>query len=249
VSEAEKNKLAFYNRLYREGLLDNEYMTKQWDTKEDAFYKGDAGVVVGTAGKVLDLYEGRMKELNGDQAGLVVLPPAKGVSQGFGATDVTKESRGFAISALSEHKDIVFRVLDFLAGPEGQTLDRLGFEGQHYNVVDGKAVLTEAYFSEWYASFWEPIEVNTSIPVDGSLLGPAGQESLEISAQFFKEDNNFAIPEEYVATWDALSNLYKEYAADIISGKRPVDDFAKFVEAWYANGGRELADYANSVLK
>jgi putative aldouronate transport system substrate-binding protein len=249
VSEAEKNKLAFYNKLYKEGLFDNEYMTKQWDTKEDAFYKGDAGVVVGTAGKVIDLYEARMKELNGEQAGLVVLPPAKGVAQGFGATDVTKESRGFAISAVSKHKDVVFRVLDFLASPEGQTLDRLGFEGQHYNLVDGKAVLTDAFYSEWYASFWEPIELNTSIPVEGSMLGATAQEALEMPAKYFKEDNNFAIPEEHVATWDALTNLYKEYAADFITGKKPISDFGKFVDAWYANGGKEITEYANGLLK
>ena len=249
VSQAEKNKLEFYNKLYKEGLFDNEYMTKQWDTKEDAFYKGDAGVIVGTAGKVIDLYEARMKELHGDSAGLVVLPPAKGVSQGFGATDVTKESRGFAISAVSEHKDVVFRILDFLASPEGQTLDRLGFEGQHYNVVDGKAVLTDAFFSEWIASFWEPIELNTTIPVEGALLGATAQESLEMPTKYFKEDNNFAIPEEHVATWDALTNLYKEYAADFITGKKPISDFDKFVEAWYANGGKDITEYANGLLK
>ena len=32
ATQAEKNKLAFYALLYKEGLLDNEYVTKQWDT-------------------------------------------------------------------------------------------------------------------------------------------------------------------------------------------------------------------------
>jgi putative aldouronate transport system substrate-binding protein len=248
VSLAERDKLAFYNKLYSEGLFDNEYLTKQWDTKEDAFYKGDAGVVVGTAGKVIDLYEARMTELNGDDASLVVLPPAKGVSQGLGATDVTKESRGFAISAISEQKDIVFQVLDFLASPEGQTLDRLGFEGQHYNIENGKAVLTDAYFSEWIASFWEPIELVTTIPVESTLLGSTAQTSLEMPTQYFKEDNNFIIPEQFIATWDALTNIYKEYATDFITGKKPISEFYQFIEAWYANGGQELTNYANEQL-
>ena len=34
ATQAEKNKLAFYALLYKEGLLDNEYVTKQWDTME-----------------------------------------------------------------------------------------------------------------------------------------------------------------------------------------------------------------------
>ena len=37
VTEAEKNKLKFYSELYAKGLLDNQYLTKEWDTKEDAF--------------------------------------------------------------------------------------------------------------------------------------------------------------------------------------------------------------------
>ena len=32
-------------------------------------------------------------------------------------------------------------------------LDRLGFEDEHYKVVDGKIELNEKYYSEWYARF------------------------------------------------------------------------------------------------
>lgn len=248
ISQAEKDKLTYYNKLYSEGLFDQEYLTKQWDTKEDAFYKGDAALVTGTAGKVIDLYESRMVELNGETATLTALPPAKGVSQGFGAVDVTKESRGFAISSISENKDVVFQVLDYLASPEGQTLDRLGFEGQHYNLENGKAVFTDAFYSEWIASFWEPVELNTTIPVEGALLGATAQTTLEMPTQYFKEDNNFIIPEQYVATWDALTNVYKEYATDFITGKKPLSDFSKFVDAWYANGGQDITNYANELL-
>lgn len=249
VSQNEKEKLAFYNKLYNEGLLDAQFITKQWDTKEDAFYKGDAAVITGTAGKIIDLYDGRMKELNGDGANLVVLPPAKGVAQGFGATDVTKESRGLAISSQSKHKDVAFQVFDYLASPKGQMLDRLGFENEHYTVADGQIELNDKYYSEWYARFWEPLEMKSETPLKTPLLGEPGTSSLQAAADFYTEDNNFIIPEQYIANWDAMNNLYKEYATDFITGKKNLSEFDKFVEAWNAAGGTDITKYANENIK
>ncbi|MFD0714433.1 extracellular solute-binding protein [Paenibacillus sp. GCM10027626] len=249
ISQKEKEKLAFYNKLYSEGLLDPQFITKQWDTKEDAFYKGEAAVITGTAGKIIDLYNSRMTELNGAGAKLVVLPPAKGEGQGFGATDVTKESRGLAISSQSAHKDVAFQIFDYLASPKGQMLDRLGFENEHYKVVDGQIELNDKYYSEWYARFWEPQEMKPETPLKTPLLGEPGTKSLQAAADFYTEDNSFIIPEQYVASWDAMNNLYKEYATDFITGKKPLSEFDKFVEAWNAAGGTDLTKYANENIK
>ncbi|MDQ6421491.1 extracellular solute-binding protein [Paenibacillus sp. LHD-117] len=249
VSQQEKEKLTFYNKLYKEGLLDPQFITKQWDTKEDAFYKGEAGVITGTAGKIIDLYDGRMKELNGDDANLVVLPPAKGVAQGFGATDVTKESRGLAISSQSKHKDVAFKVFDYMASPKGQMLDRLGFENEHYTVKDGQIELNDKYYKEWYARFWEPLEMKSETPLKTPLLGEPGSKSLQAASDFYTADNGFIIPEQFIANWDAMNNLYKEYSTDFITGKRDLSEFDKFVEAWNAAGGTDITKYANENIK
>jgi putative aldouronate transport system substrate-binding protein len=249
VSNKEKEKLAFYNQLYKDGILDPQYLTKQWDTKEKAFYDGETGVIVGTNGKVVDLYNGKMKQLNGDSAELVVLPPAKGEFQGFAPTDITKESRGMAISSQSENKEIAFKILDYLASPKGQMFDRLGFEGEHYNIVDNQIELTDKYYSEWYAGYWEATDLKTEQPLKTPLLSEPAVKSQELAKEFYSEDNNFMIPEEHVSKWDAMENLYKEYATDIITGKRPIDDFDTFVKEWEKAGGKELTEYANKTIK
>ncbi|HAF85412.1 MAG TPA: ABC transporter substrate-binding protein, partial [Sphaerochaeta sp.] len=120
ITPASKNKLAFYAKLFKEGLLDNEYVTKKWDTMEQAFYEGEAGFVSGTAGDVVNVYNNKMKETQGVE--LVVLPPAKGVSQAYQSIDVTKESRGFAMNSDSKVKDAAWAVLEYMAGPEGRKL-------------------------------------------------------------------------------------------------------------------------------
>ena len=53
---------------------------------------------------------------------------------GYLPLDVSKESRGFAISALSEHKDLAFEVLDFAVSGPGRILDLMGTEGKDYTV-------------------------------------------------------------------------------------------------------------------
>ena len=246
VSKNEKEKLTFYSKLYKEGILDPEYLTKKWDTKEKAFYDNQVAVIVGTAGKVIDIYEGKIKKANA--AGLTVLPPAKGKTQGYLPIDVSKESRGIAISSTSKNKEISFKILDFLASEKGQMIDRLGFEGEHYAIKDNKIQLTEKS-QEWYAKFWEPSKVAFGKELEKPLLGVAGTKSLEDVNKLYTEDINFIIPEEFSVKWDSITNLYKEYSADIITGKRPISDFDKFVTEWYKNGGEDITKHANEVLK
>lgn len=248
VSNNEKEKLTFYSKLYKEGILDPEYLTKQWDTKEKAFYENQAAVIVGTAGKVIDIYEGKIKKANGEAVELTVLPAAKGKAQGYLPIDVSKESRGVAISATSKNKDVSFEILDFLASEKGQMIDRLGVEGEHYVIKDNKIQLTEKS-QEWYAKFWEPSKVTLGKELEKPLLGKAGTKSLEDVNKFYTEDINFVMPEELAVKWDSVNNLYKEYSADIITGKRPISDFDKFVVEWYKNGGDDITKKANEVLK
>ncbi len=189
-----------------------------------------------------------MKNTNGDNAELVVLPPAKGIGQGYMPVNTTKETRGFAISSLSEHKDEVFAILEYMASPKGQKLDRLGFENVHYEVVDGKIQMTEAA-QQWFALFWEPKEITFAEELKTPLLGAPSIQSIELANDYYTQDIDFKMPEEHVPNWDAMENLYKEYSADIITGKKSIDAFDTFVEAWYQAGGTAVTEHANSVLK
>lgn len=246
ISENEKKKIAFYRKLYKEKLLDSEFLTKKWDTKENAFYDGTSGVILGTSGKVIDMYNDKVQQLN--DTALVVLPPAKGIDQGYGAVDVSKETRGIAVSSLSSNKELAFKVLDFLASPKGQQLDRLGFEGEHYDVVDNKISITEEG-TQWYAKFWEPLELNIEIPLSQPFMSDVAQSSQKEVAKYYQEDNVVIIPEELVSKWDATENLYNEYMADIITGKKDLSEFDSFVEEWKNSGGDEITKYVESKLE
>jgi putative aldouronate transport system substrate-binding protein len=240
-----KNKLAFYAKLYADGLLDNEYVTKTWDTMEQAFYEGTAGFVAGTAGDVVNVYNNKMKETQGVE--LAVLPPAKGISQAYQSIDVTKESRGFAISSGSQVKDAAWAVLEYMAGPDGRKLDKLGLEGIHYTVQEGKYVLTDK-FPSWWAKFWPTMNGLDLSMVKGDVLSAPAIKSLDAAAKYFAPDTNVLLPEDLLPLKDAMDKLYREYSTDIIRGVRPVSDFDEFVVKWNKAGGTEISKYLATVL-
>ena len=242
ASQAEKAKLEFYAQLYAEGLLDPDFLTLTWDVVEQRFYDGEAAIIAGTAGGVIQVYDQKMMSLYGDSAALTVLPPAKGVSQSYLSIDVTKESRGYAINIDSEVKDAAWAVLEFMASPEGRILDKVGIEGTHYNIEGDKIVFTDK-FAGWWARFWDTTNAFDPTPaLAAPVLTPAAQDSLDKVNSYMIMDHNLLIPEELTPQWDAMNQLYNEYAADIVRGIKPIDAFDEFVEKWNANGGNDFHD-------
>ena len=173
---------------------------------------------------------------------MTVLPPASGVSQAYQSIDVTKESRGFAINIDSKVKGAAWAVLEFMATPEGRILDKVGLEGVHYTVENGQILFTDK-FSGWWAHFWDT--TNNFQPQNPSLAEPvltaAAADSLEQVNAYMVMDTNLLIPQEYTPQWDAMMNLYNEYATDIVRGVKPVEAFDEFVEKWNQAGGNEMA--------
>lgn len=240
ASQAEKAKLEFYAKLYAEGLLDPDFLTNTWDVMEQRWYDGDAAIVAGTAGATVQIYDTKMRSVHGDDAALTILPPAKGVSQAYTSIDVTKESRGYAINAESQNKEAAWAVLEFMASPEGRILDKVGIEGKQYNIENDQIVFTDK-FSGWWARFWDTTyKFDPEPALAEPVLTAAASESLDMVNQYSVMDHNLLIPDELAPQWDAMTNLYNEYAADIIRGVKTIDSFDTFVEEWNNAGGNEF---------
>jgi putative aldouronate transport system substrate-binding protein len=241
-----RDKIAFYAKLFKDGLLDNEYVTKAWDTMEQAFYEGTAGWVAGSAGAVIDVYDNKMFQTQGTH--LVVLPPAKGKSFAWRSLDVSKESRGFAIPEDSQVKEAAWAFLDFMVSPEGRILDKLGIEGIHYRNENGSLVLTPE-FPSWWARVHEGFNGLDTSNIVGDIMTQAGAQSLEAAQTYFYPDTNVVLPEELIPLKDAMDKLYTEYSSDIIRGVRPISDYDEFISKWNAAGGTRISEYLATVLK
>lgn len=246
VSAQEKAKIAFYASLREQGLLDPEYITTKWDTKEDKFYSGRVGVIFSSSAENVEVYSGKMRQANpAANTTLSLLSPPQGPGgQGLSAVDVSKENRGFALSATSEHKEEVVKFLDFIASPEGQEIERLGFEGEQYTKV-GSSIKPTPKMSTWYARFIAA--ANWKAP-DGLMSDAAGQFLTNIT-QTYKPDNAFIWPAEYATDLDSAQNVYRAWTYKFISGQAKIDQWDQFVSEYKAAGGDRLTEYARTVLK
>ena len=191
-----------------------------------------------------------MVAANGESAALRVLPPAKGEAQGYTPLDTSKETRGFAISAQSEHKDLAFQVLDFACSPEGRVLDLLGLKGKTYTEENGKYTLLPAH-DNWFAVIFGTFanfDLDT-VSEETPYWSEAAVSSKEMSSAYSTLDNAFVIPEEYTISWDAANSTLSEFIADFVLGNKTEQDWDAFVEEWNRVGGAAVTEYANSVLK
>ena len=245
ITSQERDKIAWYAKLAAEGLYDKEYVTSKFDVKEDKFYTGRAGVIFGSSAEVIDIYGGKMRQAHPDEnIELALLPVPSGPGgQGLQAVDVSKEARGFAISSLSENKEAVAKLLDFMASTEGQMMDRMGFEGEEYT-KDGDTYAITDKMSTWYARFFAA--ANFVPPVEWK--SEAAQQSLANISTWFKPDNAFVWPADYAADLDATENVYRAWVYKFISGEAPMDQWDQFVAEWEAAGGTRLNEYARTQL-
>ena len=182
----------------------------------------------------------------GESASLTVLPPAKGDAQGYTPFSVAKETRGMAISALSEHQDLAFQVLDFMCSPEGRFVEILGTEGNNYEVgEDGKITITNT----WYVPMFNTLNNFDESVLSKPYYSDVAQSSLDMVNEYMSLDNDFAISSDLTVSWDAAQNVVSEFYADYIIGNKTDADWDAFVASFYEMGGQAVTDYANSVLK
>jgi len=186
-----------------------------------------------------------MRQAHPDQnPTLTLLAPPKGpAGQGLIALDVSKEARGLAIATTSEHKEEVVKLLDFIASPEGQAIERLGFEGEQYT-KDGNTIKTTDKIATWYARFL--VAANWQPPVQ--WMSDAAQGSLKTIAANFKPDNAFVWPADYATDIDATENVYRAWVYKFISGEAKMDQWDQFVSEWNSAGGEHMTEYARTVL-
>ncbi|MHA4735900.1 extracellular solute-binding protein [Ensifer adhaerens] len=243
VSAAEKAKIAFYASLREQGLYDPEFITTKWDVKEDKFYSGRAGMIFGSSAEVIDIYGGKMRQAHPGVTLSLLSPPKGPGGQGLMALDVSKEARGLAIATTSEHKEEVVKLLDFIASPEGQAIERLGFEGEQYT-KDGETIKPTDKLATWYARFL--VAANWQPPVQ--WLSDAAQQSLKTISADFKPDNAFVWPAEYATDIDATENVYRAWVYKFVSGEAKLDQWDQFVSEWNAAGGEKMTEYARTVL-
>lgn len=136
------NMLKFTNQLYREGLLDSEWVSMKEQTLTQ---KLSSGNVFGTIAAWWDPGQAneKLQAEGGDEAQYVGY---MAVGDGLKIEDTTYSSLdslgwdAIGITDNCKNLDAATKLVDFLSSREGQNLLMWGVEGEDYDVVDGEFI-------------------------------------------------------------------------------------------------------------
>ena len=150
-----KESFQFFNRLYREGLLDEESFTDKYDQVADKLNSGralSAWYVVWASGSANNALE---EKGLGDMSYITAPIQSNGqVARGEKNLIMTQLTRPFdtiAITKNAKHPERIAELVEFINSEEGQTLIQSGIEGVHYTIKDGKRIATDEYIENYLA--------------------------------------------------------------------------------------------------
>jgi putative aldouronate transport system substrate-binding protein len=258
-----KEYVVWLNKLYKEGLIDPQFMMKT----DDDIISGISRNIIGTTNHFLN-NANRFTKVQ-KQAGVensnwqMTLPPAGPNMKGYYEKQ-TPISGWFGISTDSKNPDVAMKWLDYIyASEEGNRYVSFGIEGRSYKMVDG-----QPQFTEWAYKNPDGLDVNDALRSIGAMpvtpwirneKGPWSRQAFAVlnllpdaAKQAEKLKNSYVDPapiglpkvEEVEATTAINADIqtYKaETLAKFITGQAPID-WDKFVTTLKSLGIDQLIE-------
>lgn len=145
IEPAFRNGLAFLNKLYSEGLIESDYIT----ATRDQWFARSGGNQIGmqfvwpASGLGASNYE--LAKMNPSYRFEPMLPLKSPSGRQYKDTKTTGGVMQYrtSIGAKTKYKVEIMKYLDYLFSPEGQMLIDWGIQGETYNMMNGKPVITD----------------------------------------------------------------------------------------------------------
>ena len=136
-----KEYFRFYNKAYNAGLMDPEYYTSQFDDRQkQGVVNSTVGYWETAVGSNVDAMRGGLLQnlkANEPDAEFVAIPPFENLIDGKKYVNAYAPTGAFVFIPMTcKNVAAAVQYLNFLAGEGGKTM-WFGFEGVHYQVVDG----------------------------------------------------------------------------------------------------------------
>jgi putative aldouronate transport system substrate-binding protein len=243
-----KEALGFLSKLYKEGLLDQEFPLNKIHNLEDKISSGKVGLYSATwydtrgpiaANKTLD-----------PKAEWIPLEYPVGLKGDKGVYNTPLVREYEVIPVGSKNPEAVIRMLNFIAGAGYSDL-KLGFENQIWSRQNGKIVTNFAEHNkhQYRGIYSSLVEVGQPdlIKVRLDSLGEHFHlyENLQMVEKNLIKDEFYGLPtpamEKYKTKLSALQDVFTK----IIVGVSPLDEFDRYVEKWKQEGGDEMTREVN----
>ncbi len=153
--------LNYIARLYKEGLIDQEVLTRAGNPRSDLFGRNMTGVIHDWFASTASLNDTLGDEIAGFDLRHIA-PPLGTVDEPFTRIQMSKVrgDGGWSISHSNPDPVATIKMMDFLFSPEGNALMNFGVEGDTYVTEGGKPVYTEKITDNPDRGFHESLVTN-----------------------------------------------------------------------------------------
>jgi putative aldouronate transport system substrate-binding protein len=137
--------MTYINRLYKEGLLDKEYLSSKTDKWTALVSANKLGMMLEWPMSGIGNANNELKKIDPSYKFIPILPMKSSDGRRFVDASATGSIvlPRVAITATNKHPVETIKFLDFLYSEAGTELAAFGVKGLHYNIVNGKPVYSE----------------------------------------------------------------------------------------------------------
>lgn len=264
AEEEYKDCLAYLNRLYEEGLLDNSFTTLDGNTQNANLLSGASGVMMGYVnggiGSMMANAEKTDPEF--DLTGLGSLAAAKGGRAMSGHYDYPVNRYIWAITPACKDVETALEFLNYGYTEEGHMLLNFGIEGKSYELVNGEPVYTE-----WITNNPDGLTMQLAMSYYCRAFGTgpcslddkaikqyaARPQQQEAYANWSDNDaEKYNIPpaavvsEQYLSEYGSLTSDIQTYVDEMslkfIRGIEPLDEFDDYLKTLKEMGTDRLTE-------
>lgn len=239
--------IKFQKQLYDEGLMNKDFTVIDRPEWTAAVETGQAGVQIDTSNSTINIQNGAQKSN----------PNAK-----FSMFSILENGKGKRIFAEGGHngfflfpkasietEEELLKVLGFfddLAGEELSNLLAWGIEGEHYNVVNGKAERIPDTSLDVPGAYGGPLA--TLPPLDNAMEGTLtelGQLEIDLTKEnekYMVSDPTLAlVSDTYLEMGEQLEVILNDAHVKYIMGEIDEKGWKAAVEEWKSRGGDKIA--------
>lgn len=251
-----KETMNFFKKLRENGYINTDFPVTSKTEQQNLMINGKAGVYIGCMCDVQQLYTGAVQlnpDVKFDVHNKVVGPSGQfTVFSGPGYNHPYIFSKT-AVKTEEELKDIL-AFMNGLMEPEIANLLYWGIEGEHYTIVDGKAVpVSDQGKIDREVKPYNTIEVGDP-DTNGRLEGQYGYEPAEKAQQLYKDNDSYVVQDPtlrldsktYNQHKDRLDQIIKDATYNYMLGESDEAAFDKAVERWKSEGGNEVIKEYNA---
>lgn len=224
-----KNFLTWYNKLYRDGVIYDQFYTLNESSERKMFEEGKTGIVI-TNGNEACLWVAKpCEEVFGYGKVTCGAPPVGTANLGkegsHGFSDWGGWWGGFSITKTCANPDAVLRLFNYLLSPEGGMVKNYGLEGVHYNLVDGRIVVNyENRQKEPSGSFGNINDAQGNSVLGGgyrfaSIMGGRAidWDAFERTGEFHTFKDNRVLDGRYADLMDLQDEVRTEHTTNLLN--------------------------------